>query len=297
MKEGSVVNGARRHAVTALRRRVAAIEHHPPKYDLRPASHGVPSQTRILTPILSVGVPGIDERLPVDSLTRAGLHEILSGHGTGAALAFTAVLAARRAALHQAGRVLWCLSAHGPYGPGLAAYGLGAEQLILVRGRDDRQRLWAIEEALRCAGLAVVVGEVGHLDLGQSRRLQLAAEASGVTALLLHTRNGAAQGVSAARTRWRITPQPSAPAHGYIGIGAPRCRVELLHCKAGRPGEWLLQWNGATFEDHGVEDQRNGEPRKSEWKTDLVPVATVLADGPAVACPTGWSEYAYGGAG
>jgi len=285
------VNGSRRHAVAALRRRITAIEHGPALPRSKSGSKGGSDDV----PPLTLGVPGIDEGLPGGGLVRAGLHEILSGHGTGTALAFAAVLAARRAALDQAGRVLWCLSAQGSYGPelygpGLAAFGLGAKQLILVRGRDERQRLWAMEEALQCAGLAMVVGEVGRLDLGQSRRLQLAAEASGVTALLLQGVHGGAQGVSAARTRWRITPQPSAPSHGYIGIGAPRCRVELLRCKGGRPGEWLLQWNGTAFEDHfegrfegrGVEDQQNGEQQKPNRKTDAIPVAAVLADGSAV---------------
>jgi len=278
MRKGPVVSGSRRQAVAALRRRIAAMEHGP-----APAHLGQPT----LTPPLTLGVPGIDGHLPGGGLARGGLHEVLSGRGTGAALAFTAVLAARRAALHQADRVLWCLSGHGLYGPGLAAFGLGSEQLILVRGRDEQQRLWAMEEALKCTGLAMVVGEVGRLDLGQSRRLQLAAEASGVTALLLHTSNGAAHGVSAARTRWRITPRPSAPVHGYTGIGAARCRVELLRCKGGRPGEWLLQWNGTAFEE-----QQYGEQQRRKRQTDSIPVAAVLADGPAAPRPTGRAGYA-----
>ena len=286
------MNSPRRAAVAALRRRIAAIEDGP----VRAWQAEAP---------LTLGVPAIEAWLPGGGLARGGLHEVLgprrhTGHGGGAALAFAAVLAARRTALAPSnplgalnphgggGAVLWC-AAHrrfgaALYGPGLAAFGLDAARLILVRGRDDQQRLRAMEEGLKCTGLAMVVGEVGRLDLGQGRRLQLAAEASGVTALLLHAQignvggdvDGDAQGVSGALTRWRITSRPSAPSHGYVGIGAARCRVELLRCKGGRPGEWLLQWNGAGFED-----QWNGEQRQ----TYPVPVAAALADGPAAPGP------------
>jgi len=281
-------------AVAALRRRVAAIK----------AVADAPVQVWQEAPPLTLGVPGIDQMLPGGGLARGALHEILGSHaparvgsvngdrvnGGGAALAFVAVLAARRAALaggrdHAGGRVLWCPSRHGLYGPGLAAFGLGPGQLILVHGRDDQQRLWAMEEGLKCTGLAMVVGEVRRLGLGQSRRLQLAAEASGVTALLLHAGDDdggdTGLGISAGLTRWRISSAPSAPIIGYAGIGAPRCRAELLRCKGGRPGEWLLQWNGDGFSELGTGDERHeydGERRK----TNPVPVAAPMADGPAV---------------
>ncbi|NQV59074.1 MAG: protein imuA [Alphaproteobacteria bacterium] len=283
-------------AVAALRRRIAAIK----------AVAGAPAQSWREAPPLTLGVPEIDRILPGGGLARGGLHEVLSGQasnggmanrgGSGAALAFTAVLAARRAALaglqtdQVGGQVLWCPARRGLYGPGLAAFGLGAGQLILVHGRDDQQRLWAMEEALKCTGLAMVVGEVGRLDLGQSRRLQLAAEASGVTALLLPRKQsqggslGADLGVSAALTRWRITAQPSAPTNGYVGIGAARFRVELLRCKGGRPGEWLLQWNGDGFAECGHEHSHEygHEDGGERRKTNPVPVVAPMADGPAV---------------
>ena len=293
-------------AVVALRRRIAAIEQGM-EPGMEPGMQPGPGRAP-----LTLGVPGIDGGLPGGGLARGGLHEVLGGHGRndrggaarniqqnthqntyrnihegGAALAFAAVLAARRAVLAgtqdgpNGGRVLWCPARRGLYGPGLAAFGLGAEQLLLVHGRDDRQRLWAMEEGLKCTGLAMVVGEVGRLDLGQSRRLQLAAEASGVTALLLHTRGDDGLGVSAALTRWRISPAPSAPTTGYAGIGAPRFRAELLRCKGGRPREWLLQWNGNRFEECGFEEG-NHEHGGERPQTNPVPVAAALADGPAV---------------
>ncbi|MFP6749707.1 MAG: hypothetical protein VCD66_19195 [Alphaproteobacteria bacterium] len=254
--------------IALLRRRIAALEQGPDR-GWRAA------------PPLTLGVPGIDGRLPGGGLARGGLHEVLGGaegRRGGAALAFTAVLAARRAALDQ-GQVLWCLSGPGLYGPGLAAFGLGAERLILVRGRDDRERLWAMEEGLKCTALAMVVGEVGRLDLSQSRRLQLAAESSGVTALLLHQRGDAGLGAGAALTRWRITPAPSAETQGRAGLGAACCRAELLRCKGGRPGSWLLRWNGAGWDER---DEGNHGYGGEKPETHPLPVAAALAHGPAV---------------
>ena len=55
----------------------------------------------------------------------------------------------------------------------------------MVRAGPRDARLWALEEALRSPGLTAVLAEVDRLTLTQSRRLQLAAEAKGVTAFLL----------------------------------------------------------------------------------------------------------------
>ncbi len=116
------------------------------------------------------------------------------------------------------GPVLWCLGRSDLYGPGLLAHGLDPARLVLVRARRDEEILWAVEEGLRAgpaSGLAAVVGEVGHLPMVAGRRLQLAAERSGVTALILRRWRSADEAAterdqpSAALTRWRIVALPS----------------------------------------------------------------------------------------
>mgnify|MGYP001432283895 CR=1 FL=1 len=105
--QGRAVEGppASLTSLTSLRRRIAAIE------------QGLGERAwRGLAP-LTLGVAGIDRALPGAGLARGGLHEVLGEvergrHRGGAALAFTAVLAARRAALCTrvgGGQVLWCL--------------------------------------------------------------------------------------------------------------------------------------------------------------------------------------------
>ena len=256
--------------ISALRNRIAVIE----KGSSRVQRTKVP---------FTMGVENIDAILPDGGLARGALHEVVgqanySCTSDGAALAFAATLAARLVSESRTRRssyVLWCLSGPGLYGPGLAAFGLTPESLILVRGRDDQQRLWAMEEGLKCTGLAMVVGEVGRLDLGQSRRLQLAAEASGVTALLLRQRSDNGLSSSAALTRWRITPAPSSQTQGYMGIGTIRVQAELLRCKGGRLGKWLLQWNGMGWDEQH-------EDAKTERQTHPLPLATTMAYRPVV---------------
>jgi protein ImuA len=90
---------------------------------------------------------------------------------------------------------------------------------------------------LRCFVSRPAAGLADHAH----RRLQLAAERSGVTALLLRRwRTGAEAAVerarpSAAVTRWRVAALPSADIPGLPGIGWPRWRVELLRCRGGLP--------------------------------------------------------------
>ena len=149
------------------------------------------------------------------------------------------------------GPVLWCLKRLDLYGPGLAAHGLDPARLVIAAAPRDEEILWAIEEGLRLPGLAAVIGEVGRLPMVAGRRLQLAAERSGVTALLLRRwRSGDEAAAererpSAATTRWRVT---ALPAHdiplqrgGNNWIGKPRWRVELLRCRGGVPALWDVE--------------------------------------------------------
>jgi protein ImuA len=150
--------------------------------------------------------------------------------------------------------VLWCLPRPDLYGPGLAAHGLDPARVVLVRASRDAEILWAMEEGLRASGILAVVGEIGALPAVASRRLQLAAEHSGVTAFLLRRWRDGGQAAreralpNAAVTRWRITALPSRPARGEPGVGRPRWRVELLRCRGGEPASWELEVPDAT--DH-----------------------------------------------
>lgn len=106
--------------------------------------------------------------------------------------------------------------------------------------------LWALEEALKCEGLAAVIAEVSDINLTQSRRLQLTVEKSGVTGLLIRN-NIQKIATSACVARWQIKPLISELEDGMPGVGFPRWKVELLKVKNGSPGSWDIEWSDNKF--------------------------------------------------
>jgi len=194
--------------------------------------------------VLPLGAPAIDAVLPDGGLARGVVHEV-----TGAAAGgFAAMLAGR-----LGGGVLWCVataSRTALYGPGLAAFGLDTDVLAIVRCGSWSDMLWAMEEGLREPALAAVVGEPEReVSLTASRRLQLAAETSGVTGLIL--RQGGKNGVlapSALFSRWRVKPAPMAGS-AVMSPPVARWRVELLRCRGGLVAEgrcWTVEWRDAA---------------------------------------------------
>lgn len=191
--------------------------------------------------IMPLGLEALDQALPGGGLRRGALHELHGAPRQGAAAGFATVLLARLMA--AGGHAVWIGPRSDLYAPGLTALGLAAERLIVVRAGRREAGLWALEEALRSPGLAAALAEVERLDLTASRRLQLAAEAGGVCALLLRPplAAGTAPGTSAAVTRWRIDALPGATAGGRT-LGPPAWRVELFRCRGGRTGVWHIGW-------------------------------------------------------
>lgn len=231
-------------ALAALRARVRALE--------RGAAY-----SRAGNRAAPLGAAALDAHLPGGGLALGCLHEIAGGRAEwddGAATGFCLALLARLlgAAPRARGPVLWVSRWRDLYAPGLTAFGLDPGRLILVRAGAGTEVLWAMEEALRCSRLAAVVGEVEALERSAGRRLQLAAEASGVTAFALlrplrPARRAAAP--SAAATRWRVMPAQASqrvPAGRGRFLGRPCWQVELLRCRGAAPGQWHLEWDDAT---------------------------------------------------
>ncbi len=208
---------------------------------------------RPVAQVLPFGVAAIDRALPGGGLALGALHE-LRGAGPdeedgAVAAAFLAGILTR---LLPPRPVLWCLAAGDLHGPGLAAHGLGPERVLLGRCHGDEEVLWAMEEGLRSPALAAVIGEVAELTATASRRLQLAAESSGVTAFALRRwRNGDQAGrqraaPNAAVTRWEIAALPGDLASGEPGLGRPRWRVALWRSRGGNPASWMVEAGDAT---------------------------------------------------
>jgi protein ImuA len=204
-----------------------------------------------------LGLPEIDALLPEGGLLTGALHEVEAGPTPsgrvaphdGAALAFTSFLLGRLGP----GTILWCRQPTGifdapPYAPALAQW-FDPARLLMVTARREEDLFWAMEEALRTPGIVAVVGETRATDPTAGRRLSLAAEKSGVPALLLRTEPAPPQSICT--TRWRVASAPSPEVHGIEMLGAARWQVELRRNRFGKPSveempAWLLEWNDET---------------------------------------------------
>jgi protein ImuA len=231
---------------------------------------------------LALGNPVIDGALG-GGLSASALHEIAAAREaeTAAASGFALALAARRTssrgapsisglpAIGSAARarndesaasvltpgrnVLWIaedlsLAENGaPYGPSLDEVGIAPERLITVAAARERDVLWAMEEALRCRAVGMVIGEMRSRGIDQvaTRRLALAAAAGNALGLILRTAPD--DGPSAAATRWIVGAAPS-PRSGdgdeeRHGVGPPRFAARLVRNRRGHLGAWIVEWN------------------------------------------------------
>src|SRR5215831_8869414 len=221
---------------------------------------------------LTLGNPVIDGALG-GGLSIGALHEIAAAREaeTAAASGFALALAARRTSLRGAppisdlpaigsdgracndesavsvltpGRnVLWIAENGAPYGPGLDGIGIAPERLITVAAARERDVLWAMEEALRCRAVGMVIGEMRprDIDLVATRRLALAAAAGNALGLILRTAPD--DGPSAAATRWIVGAAPSLDAERGHGVGPPRLLARLVRNRRGHLGAWIVEWN------------------------------------------------------
>ncbi|KAF0104246.1 MAG: hypothetical protein FD144_1671 [Rhodospirillaceae bacterium] len=209
------------------------------------------------TAAVPLGIAAIDALLPDGGLLTGALHEIEAGPGPsgrvashdGAALGFAAHLLSR----FGPGTILWCRRPTGrfdapPYASALSSW-FDPARLLMVTAHRDEDLFWAMEEGLRCPGIAAVLGETRAVDPTAGRRLSLAAEKNGVPALLLRAQPAPPQSVCA--TRWRIASAPSCSTPGLKDVGAARWRLELRRNRFGTPSaaetpSWLLEWNDET---------------------------------------------------
>jgi protein ImuA len=199
--------------------------------------------------VMPFGVAVIDDCLPQGGLALGALHEIVGG-GLGALHAAAAALFVAGVLARIDGAVLWCLRSRDLFAPALAGAGLHPDRVIFAECGNERTVLICMEEGLRHAGLAGVAGEVARLSMTASRRLQLAAEASGVTAFVIRRWRNLQEAQefgqpTAAMTRWRVIALPSAPLP-VPGIGWARWRLELVRVRGGAGAVWDVEACDAT---------------------------------------------------
>ena len=194
-------------------------------------------------------------------LAVGAMHEVFAeaGRQSAAATGFVAGLAGRVAARRP---LVWVrqdfteIESGALSMSGLAELGLDPRLLVTVRAADVDTALRTAADAFACDALGAVVlevwGEARQLDLVASRKLTLAAQASGVTGLLL--RVAAEPSPSTAETRWivRAAHSPPAapllpaasltPAAPWSAWGAPMFDAQLVRNRHGPVGRWIMEW-------------------------------------------------------
>jgi protein ImuA len=143
--------------------------------------------------------------------------------------------------MRNGGPCLWISKDRRLFPPAMDGFNVEPDKVIFIDAGNEKEVLWAMEEALKCEGLAAVVAELREISFAQSRRLQLAVESSRVTGFLL--RNDLRKlNTTTCVARWQVRPLPSVLEDGMPGVGYPRWQVDLLRVRNGSPGSWQLEW-------------------------------------------------------
>ena len=121
--------------------------------------------------VLATGHAPLDAQLPGGGWPVGALVEILQAHSGQNEWRLLLPALARS----PDGPVLLVGAPHPPFGPGLTAQGLATERLLWVTAATPAARMWACEQALRCADVAAVLAWLPQARADQLRRLQMAA--------------------------------------------------------------------------------------------------------------------------
>lgn len=194
---------------------------------------------------VDVGLGTIKQAFPNKSFPLGAIHEFFCT-GAETASASCGFIAGILCSLVQSGGVVvWISACRTIFPPALSLFGIPPHKIIFIDPQREADMLWAVEEALKCTGLAAVIGEVRELSFTSSRRLQLAVESSGVTGFIL--RRSPRNLATACVTRWKITPLASEPQDNLPGLGPPRWNIELVKVRNGKPGTWQMEWVAGKF--------------------------------------------------
>jgi len=187
--------------------------------------------------VAAAGIPSLDGLLPEGGFRRGTLVEWLAG-SAASGVDCLALLSARR--LLRRGTVLVVLDREQTfYPPAAAAWGVPLPQMIVVRPGNSAEELWALEQCLQSAGVAVSLCRLKRATNRALRRLQLAAERGNGLGFLL--RSMSARGQPA----WSDVRLAVSSLASFSS--GRRWRVELVHSRRGAGGKSvILELDDAT---------------------------------------------------
>ena len=210
------------------------------------------------------GYPALDAVLPGAGWPLDALSELLQPPGLHAEwrLLLPALVRLQQA---SPGALVLVGPPHVPFGPALQAQGLAVQRLLWLQVSEPQARLWATEQALRCAGVLAVLAWLPQVRAEQLRRLQLAAQTHGKPLFALRPAQVQAES-SPAVLRLLLAHWPDSPAvqaqtqtqgqgvdalylHVLKRRGPPVLQPLLLPGRQGRFSAWLAM--GAKVLEEG----------------------------------------------
>ena len=213
---------------------------------------------------MDIGLGRMKSAFPNNIFPIGAVHEFSCARVEDAATSAGFIAAILGSLMRSGGVAIWISSRRTIFPPGLKIFGIEPDKIVFVDLQKQKDVLWVMEEALKCEGIAAVVGEMSELSFTASRRLQLAVEQSRVTGFIFRI-NPRNLNITASVTRWKITTIPSQLPDVMPGVGFPRWNVELLKVRNGRPGTWQIEWKAGRFRHastltaiHGDQQRKTG---------------------------------------
>ena len=235
----------------------------------------------------ALGAAGVDAALK-GGLAQGAMHEVFAAESVQSAAATGFALGLARRLTEGKRFVLWIrqdfssIESGDLSMTGFAELGLDPGHIVVVRAPTAEIVLRTAADGLACNALGAVVaemwGETRAFDLVASRKLTLAAGASGVTALML--RFGAAPQASTAETRWIVRAAHSPPvadwqAPSWEAWGWPVFDVELARNRHGPLGRWIMEW---TSDEYRFREQAAHPQRMAAAPADRSPPPPAAAE-------------------
>jgi len=170
---------------------------------------------------IGIGFKPIELSFPNATFPVGFMHEFLSATTEDAAATngFVAGLLSRL--MQFGGACIWISASRTLFPPALKTFGIKPDQVIFIDLKKEKDVLWTIEVALKCDKLSAVLGELKEISFTELRRLQLAAEQSRVTGLLVRHQPDILNTIACV-SRWRITSLPTELVDGMPGVGFSR---------------------------------------------------------------------------
>lgn len=235
--------------------------------------------------VVGTGHAALDAQLPGGGWPVGAMTELLQS--APEAHAWQLLLPAlARAVQGGIGPVALIGAPHEPFGPSLAAGGLPVESLLWIRSEASAARLWACEQALRCADVAAVLAWLPQARVGELRRLQLAA-AQHESLLFVFRPASVAASTSPARLRLQlvagehdrtqievhILKRRGPPLASPIRLPARSQRMTALLAASQLRRKLLRQQEGAAQEVQGATVVRLDFQQRNRHVLDRIAVA------------------------